>query len=136
MADSRYSICLYKEAVGDLQEALASAKKINCHVLITLIFNPSLGNARQSISDYFTRPDLLLSPAVWQHQIIIKLSDSIDCDTSNENLRTYNESMIKKEIAFAQYLAVNGRMLIKIRGIETANLARIVSSELNRKYKK
>lgn len=128
-------IYLYKESVPDLLSAVDFSERINCNVLITSIANPSFRREfhhEQLRSNHtrFTRSELLLEPAKWQNQVVAKLSDSIDCDSNDDNVRKFSESTIKQEISFSQHVAGHGQILIKIRGTNTSNLARTISAEL------
>lgn len=131
-------IYLYKDCVCDLVKAVEFSEQINCNILITSITNP---NFRREFSkepmrqDHirFTRSELLLEPSKWQTQVVARLSDQIDCDSIDENVRKFSESMVKQEIAFAQHVAGHGSLLIKIHGTNTSNLARIISAELTGK---
>lgn len=129
----RWPICLYREFVCDLQQAIVQAHDVNCPILITSIVSPqydcrNFENVPHNVK--FTRPDLLLSPSRWERQIIAKLTESINCDSLDENFRKHSESILKQEIGYAQYLATKGRMLIKLRNGNTSNLARLVTNEL------
>lgn len=128
-------ILLYKECVSDLKQALQFAEEKNCNVLVTSIANPNFRRefSREPMKSNhlrFTRSELLLAPSKWQSQVAAKLSDWIDCDSIDENVRRSSEATIKQEIAFSQHVASHGTVLIKIRGTDTANLARTISSEL------
>lgn len=132
-------IYLYKESVSDLVAAVEFSEKINCNSLITSIANPQFRREfhREPLRQNhirFTRSELLLEPSKWQTQVVAKLSDEIDCDSDDVNIRKFSESTISQEIAFAQHVAGNGQILVKVRGSNTSNLARKVSSELTGKY--
>lgn len=128
-------ILLYKECVADLKQAVQFSEEKNCNVLITSITNPNFrrefnGEPLKCSHLRFTRSELLLEPSKWQSQVVAKLSDWIDCDSIDENVRKFSESIIKQEIAFSQHVASHGIMLIKIRGTNTSNLARTISADL------
>lgn len=134
-------VYLYRECVADLPKAVDFSEQMKCNVLITSITNPNFRRefTKQSVRDNhlrFTRSELLLEPAKWQTQVVAKLSDSIDCDSSDENIRKNGESTLKQEIAFAQHVAGHGSVLVKINGTNTSNLARILSSELTGSFLK
>lgn len=134
-------VYLYRECVADLPKAVDFSEQMKCNVLITSITNPNFRRefTKQSVRDNhlrFTRSELLLEPAKWQTQVVAKLSDSIDCDSSDENIRKNSESTLKQEIAFAQHVAGHGSVLVKINGTNTSNLARILSSELTGSFLK
>lgn len=131
-------IYLYKPCVSNLAEAVALSEQLKCNVLITSITNPQFRRefhhqplCRSHIR--FTRSELLLEPSKWMGQVVAQLSESIDCDSPNENVRKQSEATIKQEISFAQHVACHGQMLIKICGPNTPNLARTICAELTGK---
>lgn len=128
-------IYLYKECVVDLVNAIEFSAHINCNSLITSITNPQFRREfyREPLRKNhicFTRSELLLEPSKWTNQVVCKLSDNIDCDSPDENVRKFSESIVKQEFAFSQHLSANGQMLIKIHGTNTSNLARTISAEI------
>lgn len=132
-------ICLYKEFSSDLVKELTSAADFDCNVLITPITNPNFHREfeRDPMSTShiaFSRSDLLLDPLKWKNSIVVKLSESIDCDSIDANVRQQSELMLKQEIAFAQHLA-SGCILVKIHGTDNVNLARTITSSLKGKIK-
>lgn len=132
---AKIPIFLYKECVTDLTKAVEYSEQQNCNVLVTSITNPNF--RREFLQEpirqnhlRFTRPDLLLEPSKWHSQIVAKLSEFIDCDSVDVNVRKFSEATIKQEIAFSQHVAGHGQLLIKIRGTNTSNLARTICAEL------
>lgn len=132
-------IYLYKECVSDLVNAVDFSERLNCNVLVTSIANPRFRREfqREPLRQNhirFTRSELLLDPAKWQSQVVAKLSDCIDCDSIDDNVRKFSEQTIKQEIQFSQHVSGQGQHLIKIRGTNTSNLARTISAELTCNY--
>lgn len=133
---AKIPIYLYKECVTDLPKALEYSEQKKCNVLITAITNPNY--RREFIAEplrqnhiRFTRSELLLEPSKWQNQVVAKLSDWIDCDSIDDNIRKQSEAAIKQEIAFSHHVAGHGhQMLVKVRGTNTSNLARMICAEL------
>lgn len=73
----------------------------------------------------FTRSDLILDD--WIH--ILKLSETIDCDSSDENIRKISEKTLLQELCLAQHLGQNsGLFSFKLKSGNCANLARIFNS--------
>lgn len=136
MADktNNIPIYLYKESVADLLKAVDISERKYCNALITSITNPIFRREfhkeplKQNHSR-FTRSGLLLGPSKLQTRVVAKLSDSIDCDSADENVRRNSELTIKQEIAFAQHVASHGSILIKVRGTNTFNLACTIVSQ-------
>lgn len=133
-------VYLYREFVADLPKAIDYSEKIKCNSLITSIANPNFRREFRKIQvqrnhSHFTRSELLLEPSKWHTQVVAKLSDFIDCDSIDDNVRKHSEETIKQEIAFAQHVAGHGKILIKICSTDTSNLARTISSVLTGKFK-
>lgn len=131
-------VYLYRECVANLADSIDFTEQKSCNVLITSITHPNF--RREYFKDLlqkehlrFTRSELLLEPSKWQTQVVAKLSDSIDCDSKDENVRKYSEATLKQEIAFAQHVSGHGSVLIKVNGTNSANLARVLSTELTGK---
>lgn len=132
---AKIPVLLYREYVADLLKAVEFSEATNCNAIITSITNPSFRRefTRVPLNTHhlrFTRSELLLEPDKWQNQVVAKLSDWIDCDSVDENVRKSSESIVKQEIAFSQHVASHGTTLIKIHGTNTSNLARTLSAEL------
>lgn len=132
---NKIPVYLYKECVNNLVEAVEFSEARNCNAIITSITNPNFRHEfhKELLKKNhlrFTRSELLLEPAKWHTQIVAKLSDWLDCDSADENVRKISESTIKQEIAFAQHVTGHGSVLIKVRGTNTLNLARTISSQL------
>lgn len=125
-------VLLYKEVEGDLQSGVIQARNIGCNGLITSIVNPQFTRKLPHGLDHtrFTRSDLILDPSSWTTKIVVKLSESIDCDSPVETVRKYGESVIRQEMAFAQHVSNAGCIMLKIRGRDTHNLAAVVASSL------
>lgn len=126
-------IYLYRDAVCDIAK---SVDELSVHKLglITSIVHPNFErNATSDEHIRFTRSELLMDPNKWETNVIAKLSDPINCDSPNDKLRIRAEAKLKQEMDFAQHLVSRGRILIKLHGTNTSNLARFVDSELTGK---
>lgn len=130
-------VFLYKEVESDLQSGLIQARNIGCNGLITSIVNPQFTRKFQNDTDphglghtRFTRSDLLLDPNSWASKVVVKLTESIDCDSTVETVRKYGESVIRQEMAFAQHVSNVGCITLKVNGTDTQNLAAVVASSL------
>lgn len=133
-------ICLYKEGVTDLQQSLENAKQINCDTIVATIINPAYKHycnvdslSKNSIIP-LTRSDLTLSPHIWKHNIICKISDEINCDSVDAKIRAFSQSFLERQLSYVQYVARDNRFLIAIRSKNTANLAHVISNRLDSKY--
>lgn len=131
---AKISICLYSDHATNLPAKLNFAQKNLCSVVITPIVNPLFKREfeDEAVAEKhlrFSRSDLILEPVDWLNKIVAKISDHIDCDSPDENIRKHSEKILKQEITYAQHLSSQGFMLINLRGTNTLNLARIISAE-------
>lgn len=129
---SNTTIVLYREHASNLTETMKFADFSSIGMIVTPIVNPlfyrEFGDEKLSKRHLkFTRSDVVLEPNVWVRKIIFKLSDSIDCDSTNKNVRAHSEATFKQEINYAQHLASHGTMLLRIKGTNTSNLARVLT---------
>lgn len=133
-------ICLYKESVADLQQSLENAKQIDCGTIVARIINPAykrycdVDSMSQNIILPLTRSDLTLSPETWKFNIICKISDEINCDSVDDEIRAFSESFLKRQLSYVQYVAQDNRFLIAIGSKNTANLANVISNQLKSKW--
>lgn len=138
----RFTVDLYKEFVPNLRKELKLADEINCNALITSLFNSERLQRFESDAiacnvnePPIVRSDMVLTPQEWSHRIIPKLTDTIDCDSDDENIRNRSESILKQEFEFAKHVVADGRIIVKLNGMNTSNLSRIIASGLKRKYR-
>lgn len=135
---TKTTICLYREHVTNLRATIKFAESHSCDTIITPIVNPlfypefeHLPICQHHIR--FTRSELVLEPSVWLNKVVPKLSDSIDCDSVDRNVRKHSALVLKREIAYSQHLSSYGYTLIRLRGTNTLNMAKILMSELQGK---
>lgn len=107
-------------------------------MVVTQIVNPLFYREFTDVSiksrhGVFTRSDLIVEPTTWSLKIISKLSDYIDCDSADPIVRGHSEATLKQEMIYAQHLAQQGSMLVKLKGSKTVNLARIVTRNISGK---
>lgn len=136
---SKTLIGFYEEHASNLPDLLRFIENNFLDTVVTPIVNPLFYRefADANIKErhrLFTRSDLILEPTMWSSKIICKLSDNIDCDSENAAVRAHGEAAMKQEISFAQHLAQQGCMLVKLKNGNTVNLARIVTRNLHGKY--
>lgn len=129
-------IYLYKENGTDLVGTLNQSEKLNCNGLVAFVVNPKYVTKDPKKHIRFTRSELILESKEWESQVITKLSNSIDCDSPNEDIRLHSELVLKQELAYAQHVSVRGNIMIELHGTKTTNLARLISSELTGKRNK
>jgi len=77
----------------------------------------------------FTRTDLLLPGSDWSSLVVGKVSPWINVDSKCELTRKNSELAMKQELNFATHLSTPAIML-KLRGPENINLARIINSTI------
>lgn len=126
---------LYKEHASALPEAVRHAETNGINMIITPVANPLFFrdfNGQRHLA--FTRPDLIMEPATWVTKVVCKISDYINCDSDNENVRKHSEATVRQEMAFAQHVGPAGHMLVRLKGSNSMNLARILVRDVTGKY--
>ena len=131
-------ISLYKDHAVDLPEVIKQAESNQFDVVITPIVNPLFYREFQnepiaSRHILFTRSDLILKPQDWLNKVVVKLSDYIDCDSENHHVRKHSEATLIQEMLYAAHLAHNGYSIVRLKGTNTLNLARIITNNLKGK---
>lgn len=126
-------VLLYQNQFADIQNIVQFLKANNYHAIITPVVHP------QYIREFecepmktkhldISRSDLVLNSTDWTTRVIPKLSEYIDCDSKSDTIRKISEKMLKQEISLAEHLVQGcGGMLIRLNGIDNANLARVAS---------
>ncbi|KAL9880083.1 protein arginine N-methyltransferase 5-like isoform X1 [Glossina fuscipes] len=66
----------------------------------------------------FTYSDLLLTTNEWNSKVIVILSDSIDCDSSDPIVRKRSEEILKRDVSWAGHLQCSGYTMIKLRHVQ------------------
>lgn len=77
----------------------------------------------------FSRSDIILESQEWCNNIIAKINDEFDCDSKDDIIRIRSQTMISRELDFADHVITYGFTLVKLTGSDTTNLARIISSK-------
>lgn len=129
-------IGFYREHASDLPELLRFTENNFFDTVVTQIVNPLFYREFTDASiklrhGAFTRSDLIVEPTTWSTKIISKLSDYVDCDSTDPVVRSHSEATIKQELVYAQHLAQQGSTLVKLKGTNTVNLARIVTRNIS-----
>lgn len=119
-----------------MAEAVRFAEENSIDIIVTPIVNPLYSREfiNQDIADRhknFSRSDLILHPSMWMTKIVAKISDYIECDSNDSNVRTHSSATLEQEMGFAQHLAAQGYMLIPLRDTNTLNLARVIARNLS-----
>ncbi|KAM3239849.1 hypothetical protein ACQJBY_053503 [Aegilops geniculata] len=74
--------------------------------------------------------DLVLSPSQWSSHIVGKISEWIDLDSEDEQLRLDSELTLKQEIAWATHLSLQACVIPPPKRSTCANYARVVNNIL------
>ncbi|TVU33485.1 hypothetical protein EJB05_25307 [Eragrostis curvula] len=74
--------------------------------------------------------DLVLGPSQWSSHIVGKLSEWIDLDAEDEQLRLDSELTLKQEVAWASHLSLQACVLPTPRRSSCGNYARVVNQIL------
>lgn len=121
-------VILYLDHVSDLNETITKAKYNGYDSIATNVCEMEqrefYDNPLVSKHINFTRSDLILDH--WIH--VLKLSETIDCDSNIESIRKISEKTLLQELCFAEHLAqVTGLILIKLKSGNCVNLARLLN---------
>lgn len=120
------SICLYRNYVTDLVKLLEMARKMHFDCIICPVSHQHIYRKTNSI-----RPDVVCSASEWAQMIFMKLSDEIDCDSKDENIRKRSERTFIREMQATDYLADHGCVVMKLKSRESINLAKTLLSQLS-----
>ena len=126
-------ICLLQEGNPNLPSFIETAHQNNFTVVaapinctdIPLEFEREPMNEKQS---QFTYSDLILTPDQWNGKVIAMLTDTIDCDSSDEQVRKNSEEILKRDLSWAEHLLYGGFTMIKLKGGNNSNLAKVLNS--------
>lgn len=119
---------LYQDHVSDLNQTMNKVKQNGYDSVATNIVEMEQREffTTPLVENHllFTRSDLILDN--WS--LVLKLSETIDCDSSVESIRKISEKTLLQEICFAEHLGqVSGLCLLKLKSGNCANLARILN---------
>lgn len=119
---------LYQDHVSDLNQTIKNATNNGYGSVATPIVQIDqrefYENPLVTKHINFTRSDLILDN--WIH--VLKLSETIDCDSNIESIRKISEKTLLQELCFAEHLGqVSGLFALKLKSGNCANLARILN---------
>jgi len=77
----------------------------------------------------FLRSDMILNTSEWASLVVGKISDWIDLDAEDDNLRFLSEKALLQELDFAVHLSLPA-VLIPLKSRKCANLARFLNEHL------
>ncbi|XP_062224111.1 protein arginine N-methyltransferase 5-like isoform X4 [Phragmites australis] len=130
-SDSRYcGVEVLDFPAGDglpavLSHSLSSAFDFVLAPLVDPAYRPSSGAVLPVAAS-----DLVLSPSQWSTHVVGKLSEWIDLDAEDEQLRLDSELTLKQEIAWASHLSLQACVLPTPRRSSCGNYARVVNQIL------
>lgn len=95
------SVILYQSNVADIQKAIKSIEKTSFDRVVVQISNSEFvhrefGNPTQSQHNFFTRSDLLLSGNDYRFKVILKLSDTTDCNSPDTQVQWHSKKIIRQ----------------------------------------
>lgn len=101
-------IVLCQDHVTDLSSSIQRAKNagynsIICNIVNTQFQREFQDEPQRSKHQQFTRSDLILKSNDWIG-LILKFSDSIQCDSKDENIRKISEKTLLMETNLAEHL--------------------------------
>lgn len=121
---------LYLEHIANLRPALKNIQEDGYDLMVGPIVNPLYN--RNFVDDkltIFSRSDLIMEAGEWHHRHIARISDNIDCDSTDIGIRRHSEKTLQQELSFAEHL--NTQVLIRLKSnARSTNLANIVSRHI------
>lgn len=128
---------LYLEHIANLRPALKNIQEDGYDLMVGPIVNPLYyrnfeDDQLEMKSAVFSRSDLIMEAGEWHHRHIARISDNIDCDSTNINVRTHSQKTLQQELSFAEHL--NTQVMIRLKSsARSTNLANIVSRHIKSK---
>lgn len=139
-ANIKVHVGIYQNHVSDLSETMKFLEENACDLVAAPIVHPMFRRQFTVTNDgddsiltkhmAFSRSDLLLESSEWMYKFVSKITDTIDCDSDNIILRKHSEQTLMQELSLADHLVQHGFVMIRLKGINTMNLARIVSKNI------
>ncbi|XP_061393801.1 protein arginine N-methyltransferase 5 [Musca vetustissima] len=128
-------ICLLQEGNPNLPRFIEKAQQNNFTVVaaplncteLPLEFENEPLNEKHTQN---TTADLLLTAEQWNTRVISIVSETIDCDSPNEIVRKNSEEVLKRDISWAEHLQYGGYTMMKLKGPNNLNLARVLTNKI------
>jgi len=121
----------------DLDSCITAATTSNYDFICTPIVHPRFvreydpEKAASKRNSPLTRADLVLSGNDWGTYIVGRLDQSIDVDSKIPAIRKRSEIRLKEELRYASHLGLPA-IMVKLRGNNCVNLARILSNTITK----
>lgn len=80
----------------------------------------------------FSRSDLILESKQWSKNIIAKINDEFDADSKESVIRKHSETVLQRELSFAEHVIPFAYMLMKVTSSDTTNLSRLIVSNVTK----
>ncbi|GAB0095126.1 Protein arginine N-methyltransferase [Sergentomyia squamirostris] len=124
---------LYLNSCVDMKEAINCARMNQYDSITTPLVFP--GFDREFVQKpmvekhkIFGRSDTVMPWKQWLHYVIAAVSDDIDCDSENAEIRDGSERKLSQEMEFAEHVAQQGLIYVKLKSANNINLSRIIST--------
>uniref|UniRef100_A0A1A9UE89 Protein arginine N-methyltransferase n=1 Tax=Glossina austeni TaxID=7395 RepID=A0A1A9UE89_GLOAU len=128
-------LCLLQEGNANLQLFMKKANMNGFSVIAAPINAMEIPQEirEESMNEtnlQFTYGDLLLTSNEWNSKMIVILSDSIDCDSSDPIIRKNSEKILERDVSWAGYLQCCGYTMLKLKHGNNLNLARVMTQKI------
>ncbi|KAG4068690.1 hypothetical protein HA402_002381 [Bradysia odoriphaga] len=80
----------------------------------------------------FSRSDLILGTKQWSKNIVAKINEEFDADSVIDEIRKRSETILSRELSYADHVIPYAFMLMKVTGTATTNLARLIISRITK----
>ncbi|KAM7344033.1 protein arginine N-methyltransferase 5 isoform 1-T1 [Cochliomyia hominivorax] len=127
-------ICLLQEGISHLPSHIDKAHRNNYSVVAVPLncVDMPLEFQREPLKDQqtnFTYADLVLTADQWNGKVITILSDTIDCDSEDEEVRKNSVEVLKRDISWAEHLQYGGYTMMKLKQKNNFNLATVLTNK-------
>ncbi|XP_055696144.1 protein arginine N-methyltransferase 5 isoform X2 [Lutzomyia longipalpis] len=124
---------LFINTCVDVREAINCARMNQYDSITTSLVFPGFDREYEDKSlakkhQIFSRPDIVMSSKMWLGYVIAVVSDDIDCESENPEIRIASEKKLKQEIEFAEHVVQHGIIYVRLKSGNNVNLARIIST--------
>uniref|UniRef100_A0A8D8CZL7 Protein arginine N-methyltransferase n=2 Tax=Culex pipiens TaxID=7175 RepID=A0A8D8CZL7_CULPI len=128
-------VSLYLDTVYELETAIEEAARSNFQsITIPMVHRrferEFVEEPLKTAHQCFTRSDLLLTSGQWLNRVICRLSNNVDCDSADGDVRKQGEATMRQEISYAEHLVQTGYVMVRLKSGNCANLARVVGHGL------
>ncbi|KAI8128806.1 Protein arginine N-methyltransferase 5 [Lucilia cuprina] len=127
-------ICLLQEGISNLPSQVEKAHRYNYSVVAVPLncVDMPMEFQREPMKEKqtdFTYSDLVLTADQWNCKIITLLSDTIDCDADDEEVRKNSVEILKRDISWTEHLQYGGFTMMKLKKRNNINLASVLTNK-------